>query len=67
MTGKSRETVSARIREFYEANPDEELTYADVTEKFSCTYAQAYHAVKHLSRRAEVETVYVIRAGKGEK
>lgn len=51
-----------RIRAFFEANPDEELTYPDIMAKFGLTHVEARTAVKLLRERKQLETVHVIRA-----
>lgn len=51
-----------RVRSFFEANPDEELTYADIMAKFDLTHVEARKAVKQLRDRKQLETVHVIRA-----
>ena len=69
------DSLCDKIRQFFLAQPDEELTYPDMTVKFGCTSAQARSAVKALGKRkggAWLETVWskqckraVVRVQKG--
>lgn len=43
--------LAGRIRKFFTACPDEELTYQDMAIKFDCSRRQAQDAVKSLRRR----------------
>lgn len=55
-------SLSGRIRSFFTARPDEELTYDDMAIKFDCTHQQAKDAVKGLRKRrrdVKLESVYV--------
>ena len=45
------DSLQNRIRQFFLANPDEELTYLDLCVKFSCTLEQAHGAVRELVKR----------------
>lgn len=58
MSTPAKWTTPARLRLFFETNPDEELTYADIQDKFSCSYQSAVKSVKKLG---ELESVFVIR------
>lgn len=49
-----------RIREFYEANPTELLTFADIAVKFGCELDQAYRAIDWLKREGLLTTSIVI-------
>lgn len=60
-------SLRARVRRFYRANPGEYLTYADMQEKFGCTYQQAATVVHALAGEGLLETVSVIRAQEGKK
>lgn len=62
--GKHAKRVDSRMgrmRLFFETNPDEELTYEQMTIKFDCTLAQARFTVKELVKAQLVESVHVIR------
>ena len=47
-------TLSGRIRDFFEANPDEYLTTHDIAVKFDCTKKQAADAIHNLTRSGDV-------------
>lgn len=51
--------LPARLLAFYEANPDEELTYSDIVAKFSVSPFTAREAVKAL--RSQIESVHIVR------
>lgn len=52
-----------RLAEFFENNPDEELTYEDARIKFGCTQQQLTFALARCrSAGKNVEAVHVIRA-----
>ena len=69
MTGRAREYVTGslqnRIRQFFLANPDEELTYVDICIKFGCRQDAARGAVRELIRRdgdsSPVESIHIVR------
>ena len=50
---KDPDSVSGRVRAFFEASPDEWLTYADMADKFGCTVDQAHKAVENLRHQGE--------------
>lgn len=58
---KQCDGVQRRLEEFFGANPQEELTYADIVVKFGGTYRSAHSAVARLQARGELESVHVIR------
>lgn len=62
------DSLQNRIRQFFLANPDEELTYLDLCVKFSCTLEQAHGAVRELVKRdgdrSPVTTVHLVRGQK---
>lgn len=53
------DSLAGRIRSFFAACPDEELTYDDMAVKFGCTPYQARLAVKGLRKRRHVALVSV--------
>lgn len=61
-------SLQNRIRQFFLANPDEELTYVDMCIKFECTADQARGAVRELMRRegerCAVESIHIVRGKK---
>lgn len=61
MTGKRSTSTEARLRNFYETNRSEELTYSDIQVKFDCSQSSALNAVHRLKVAGLVETVHVIR------
>jgi hypothetical protein len=55
-------SLQNRIRQFFIANPDEELTYRDMAVKFDCTTEQAQGAVRELIKRdGTLYTQHVVR------
>jgi len=58
-------SLRARVRRFYRDNPGEYLTYADMQQKFDCTYQQAATVVHALAGEGLLETVSVVRAKEG--
>lgn len=54
-------SVAFRLHEFFERNPEEELSYTDITAKFSCSDATAADAVSKLRQARVLESVHVIR------
>lgn len=54
-------SLQSRVREFFETNRDEELTFEDIAAKFGCSVSSARHVVYTLSRFGLVESVHVIR------
>lgn len=54
-------SLRARVRRFFRENPGEFLTYADMQQKFDCTYQQAATVVHALTSEGLLETVNLIR------
>lgn len=58
-------SLQNRIRQFFIANPDEELSYHDMTVKFGCTLIQAHGAVRELLKRdgakSPLESIHIVR------
>lgn len=54
-------SLTARVRAYFEANPDEELDYRGIVAKFGCTLLMARKVVYQLSEVGAVESVHVIR------
>lgn len=54
-------SLQDRIRKFFEANADEELTYSDMAAKFGCTPGGARNAVREMRDMGELESIHVIR------
>jgi hypothetical protein len=61
LKGHREDGLIYRVRAYFEANPDEELTYADIREKFSAGTRNAENSVAKLVRAGVVESVHVIR------
>ena len=61
------EGMECRLREFFEANPREELTYDDAQAKYGCNRRALVAAVYNLRQSGYVETTYVIRANRGSE
>lgn len=55
-TGKIRQ-----LREFFEANPNEELSAADIAAKFGCAVTTARNAIVYLRAEGLLERVSVYR------
>jgi hypothetical protein len=54
--------VIAKLVEFFEANPDEELTVQDVATKFGCSVDTAHSRISQAIAEGElIERVHVIR------
>jgi hypothetical protein len=58
---KLRMPVAVQIDEYLEANPDEELTVADVVTKFGVSHVSVYKAIERLGQLGKVEYARVIR------
>ena len=56
---KGRSALHVRLLDFFKANPDEELTRADIMTKFSACESGVAKALAEV--RSEVESVHVIR------
>lgn len=52
---------AGRIRAFFVANPDEELTFDQIAVKFDCTIEQARFAVRDVAKTVDIESVHIIR------
>jgi Fic family protein len=50
-----------RLRQFFEANPDEELTRTDIMTKFEVPASTVDSALKFMSGKGELEPVHVWR------
>ncbi len=62
MDGKSSPGLAKRMREFFERNPDEWLTKADMVAKFSCSPRTLENVVRRLGHHGiELEAVTVWR------
>ncbi len=61
---KTRPNMRECLRQFFLANPDEELTIEDIMTKWSCTKRAAQEAVSVLAKTGECEPVTIIKAGK---
>lgn len=51
----------AQIRQFFEDNPTEELSYKDLLTKFDLNPASARNMLHELRAEGSVESLYVIR------
>lgn len=58
---RPKKSLTARIREFFEANPDEELTHQDILTKFECNPRTAETALAKLRMAGVLESVHVVR------
>lgn len=56
-----RETPFTRCRDFFAANPNEELSYADIAAKFGVTKKSAEWMVVRLVQKGIVQRIHVIR------
>lgn len=54
--------VKARLRAFFDDNPDEELTRRDIEAKFGCSKSSMENAIASLQLEGRVESVHVVRA-----
>ena len=57
--------VEAKLRAFFAANPDEELTYSDMLTKFECSRRRLEDAIRELKQDGEFESIHVIRVARG--
>lgn len=55
------ESLFSRLRQFYEDNPDEELSFADAALKFGATRRNVESVVEQLRKLGVLESVHVIR------
>lgn len=55
--------LAKRIEDFFRANPHEELTYVDITQKFGVSAQSARSCVKDLRKKRAplIESVHIIR------
>jgi hypothetical protein len=51
----------AEIRRFFEANPSEIVTYADLGLKLGCTANEARRAVEYLRLQGYLETMHIVQ------
>ncbi len=58
---KRNEGIRARVEAFFLANPDEELTFAQLFVKFDANEYTARQIVEQLCRSGQLESVHVIR------
>jgi predicted RNase H-like nuclease len=58
--GKPRDPNSncGRVREFFKANPDEELTKVDMQIKFGLTECQVNTVLRALHRQSAIKSIY---------
>lgn len=56
-----RQNLVLRVRSYYLANPDEELTYQAIVTKFGCTLWTARRTVYVLIEQGFLESVHVVR------
>lgn len=57
----SRRSVRAWLIKFYTDNPQEELSFVDIVEKYGCSLWTARQAVYELQRDGVLESVHVVR------
>jgi len=62
MTGPRNGALPYRLREFFQENPDEELTKRNACDKFDCRIEALERALMYLRVVGELEYVSVIRA-----
>lgn len=53
--------LESRLREFFQANPDEELSLRDICAKFDCSESTAYSATCKLHTEGLLRRVAVYR------
>lgn len=62
---KNGEGIVGGVRRFFEANPDEELTYSQMATKFDATQGYCREVVKLLRKRGmSIESVHIVRVVK---
>lgn len=61
MNDRRQPGLPARVRKFFEDNPDEELSYKAIMAKFGCTMWTARKCVYELAEAGYLESVHVIR------
>jgi len=57
----SEDSYAKRIRDFFDANPDEELTISDICVKLNICETAAYRLVGRLKQKGSIEAHYVFR------
>lgn len=70
MTAKrciDRVSVRDRLKQFFAWAPDEELSFADIVQKYGCTLWTARHAVYDLQRDGVLESIHIVRVKQGPK
>jgi hypothetical protein len=67
MAGKPQNGLVQRLRAFFQANPEEELTQQQALAKFGCTTTNFTTAVSILVTNGEIEKLRIIRAAKPPK
>ena len=55
-------SANQRVRRYFRDNPDEELTYMDMMEKFSLSRNRVYELVKLMRSEELVEAVHIVRS-----
>ena len=53
-------SLQGRMRGYFEANPGEVLSYEDAAAKFGVTVLSVRYAMRELSKRGELATMFVI-------
>ena len=61
----SPESAIGRVRAFFETNPDEELTVADMQTKFAITDRRAFRIITELAEEGAVECRPSVRLVRG--
>lgn len=59
------EQLPARLRAFFEANPDEELTPEDIAIKFDVTSVNVEDALRYMRKHGQVKVQRVVLVTKG--
>lgn len=54
-------SIVDKLQAFYKSNPGEELSYADICDKFDCSYRTAVNAVDRLKNTGRYEVAHVVR------
>ena len=55
-------SANQRVRRYFRDNPDDELTYAEMMEKFSLNRCRVYELVKLMREEELVEAVHIVRS-----
>lgn len=61
MRKRSLSRLPGKLMAYFEANPEEELTYADLVAKFGVSIRAARACVDRMTPTGELESVHVIR------